>query len=87
MNNTRIALAGGLAAIVLALGGCGGGGGGGGDDAPAPAVGQVPPEAFASTAAFVAYLKATPANDTAESLSLGGRVPPSSETEEPVEID
>ena len=83
-NITRNAWVGGLAALVLALGGCGGGGGG---YAAPVATDQVPPEAVASTPALAAFLKALPASDTAEPLRLAGAVPPTSETEEPAEID
>ncbi len=78
-----------LAACVstLALTACGGN-----DDEgyPAPPVaeapGTLPASATATVAAFSNYLAALPASDSAEPLTLGGVVPPVSETDEPVPV-
>jgi hypothetical protein len=79
-----------VAAAALSMGGCGNGG----DDAPPPppppppppAEGVVPPEALASVQAFVAFLQSLLPDDTAEPLQLNGAVPPTSDTDEPVDF-
>jgi hypothetical protein len=73
-----------LAASAALLAGCG-------DDpaeapAPAPAADDVPAEASASPAAFVAWMDRQPESDTREPLGVEGAMPPTSETDEPVPL-
>jgi hypothetical protein len=69
------------AVAVLLLSACGGG-----DDGTMPATDAVPANALVSARAFSAYTGALPANDSAEPLSLDGVEPPTSETDEPMDL-
>ena len=65
------------------LGGCGGGG----DDVAMPTVDAVPASALVSAQAFSAYVGSVQPDDRAEPLSLDGFEPPTSQTEEPIEVN
>ncbi len=53
---------------------------------PPPAANEVPAEANASPAAFVAWMDRQPESDTREPLGVEGAMPPTSETDEPVPL-
>lgn len=79
--------------ILLALGAalllsaCGGGDGGTDTAAhPSESPGAVPASATVSTEAFVAYAAALSVDETAEPLDVSRIVPPTSETDEPIEV-
>lgn len=82
MNKT-MTLAGALALALLA--GCGGGGDGEGD-AMAGAR-EVPASALVSARAYAEFAGSQKADDRADPLEVDRVVPPTSETDEPVEID
>jgi hypothetical protein len=73
------------AALAVVLAGCGGGG-----DADMPVAeddtARVPSSATASVQAFVGFVGRQAPSDQAEPLSLLGATPPTSETEEPVDL-
>lgn len=75
------------AAVTLAtlLAACGGGGS---SVAVDPTIGgsDVPASAVASPQAYTAYVGSLPPDDTAEPLRLEGVEPPTTDTEEPVEV-
>ena len=65
--------------------------GGGDDAAPPPApppvvVDEVPASATASTAAYGQFAGSLAASETAEPLALDKVVPPTSETDEPIDL-
>lgn len=78
-----------LAALgaALLLSACGGGDGGA-DTAPSPSEspGAVPASATVSTEAFVGYAATLAVDDMAEPLDVSMVVPPTSETDEPIEV-
>ena len=55
-------------------------------NAERPAANEVPAEATASPAAFVAWMDRQPESDTREPLGVEGAMPPTSETDEPVPL-
>lgn len=68
---------------------------GGGDDGPAPpppappppvASNEVPPGAYASTAAYSQYAGGLAPAESSEPLDVDKVVPPTSETEEPIDV-
>jgi hypothetical protein len=77
------------APLALMLAGCFGGGD---DDNPAPmppppaAETELPDSATASTAAFAAFAGSQPPSESAEPVGVDKAVPPTSETEEPVDV-
>ena len=80
-----------LSGLVLAaatLGACGGGNSAVDPVMPTPPVvsNEVPAAAYASTRAYASYLSSLPATATGEPLDVGKVVPPTSETEEPVNL-
>lgn len=60
---------------------------GGDDDGVMPATDAVPASALVSAQAFSAYAGSVTANDQAEPLSLDGVEPPTSETDEPIDVN
>jgi ABC-type glycerol-3-phosphate transport system substrate-binding protein len=72
------------AAALLALAACGGGGG---DDNSAAQDATVPASALASLGSFTSWLGNRPASDVKEPLMMNSAQPPTSDTEEPVDID
>lgn len=82
MNTHRLLI---CTTLAVALAGCGGGG-----DADMPVAeddtGRVPSSATASVQAFVGFVGQQAPADQAEPLSLQGATPPTSETEEPVDL-
>jgi hypothetical protein len=81
----RLLLAGAMFTAACTLAACGGGGSG--DDTPPPPDDTVPPSALVSTQALVAFLKGLVSSDTAQPLRLDGVVPPTSDTEEPLDLN
>lgn len=73
-----------LTAMAAALSGCFGGGGT--DPLPTQPDMSVPASATTSTDAFVNYTAGLAPDDTAQPLLVGGVMPPTSETAEPVDI-
>ncbi len=72
------------AAALLALAACGGGGG---DDNSAAQDATVPTSALASLRSFTSWLGNRPASDVNEPLMMNSALPPTSDTEEPVDIN
>lgn len=91
---TRTTNLAGACALALAalLAGCGGGGegdagagaGGGGD--PVAGAGEVPASALVSVRAFADFTGMQKADERAEPLDVERAVPPTSETDEPVDV-
>jgi ABC-type glycerol-3-phosphate transport system substrate-binding protein len=74
------------AAALLALTACGGGGGD--DNNNSASQGDtVPTSALASLSAFTSWLGSRPASDVKEALMMNSELPPTSDTEEPVDIN
>lgn len=69
-------------AMLGLLGGCGGD-----DDVAMPATDQVPASALVSAQAFSGYAGSLPPDDRGEPLSLDNIEPPTSETDEPIEVN
>lgn len=81
--NTTTWLAGALALALLA--GCGGGGE---IEADAAAGGrEVPASALASARAYAEFARSLAADDRSDPMELGSVVAPTSETDEPIDID
>lgn len=78
MNKTSFAS---TVAMLTLLSACGGG-----DDMVVPVADAVPASALASAQAFSAYAGSAPPDDRAEPLGLDSVEPPTSETDEPVEV-
>ncbi|MBX3642962.1 MAG: hypothetical protein KF720_07820 [Rubrivivax sp.] len=79
--NTRLFLS--AATMALLLSACGGDD----DDVAMPADDAVPASALASAQAFSRYVGSLPANDHAEPLSVEGVDPPTSDTDEPIDVN
>ena len=74
-------------ALLAGLAACGGGGDGGGGGLNTRQNGDtVPASAVASTAAFIAYLNTLPTNETEEPLNASSVTPPTTDTDEPIEV-
>jgi hypothetical protein len=82
-NSVQLRIA--LVAAVLTLAGCGGGGGG--DNFAVAEDATVPVAALTSAEAFSRWLANRPASDTGDPLSLLEAMPPTSETDEPIEVN
>jgi hypothetical protein len=88
MHAQRWSKAAAAALLAATLAACGGGGGGGDAMEPPPqANDEVPASAAASPKAWVQYAGTMKPSDSAEGLSLARVTPPTSETDEPIQID
>jgi hypothetical protein len=85
--NTHRLLTCAVLALAGVLAGCGGGDGEADDTAMAEdATGKVPSSATSSIQAFVGFVGRQAPADQAEPLSLQGATPPTSETDEPMDL-
>lgn len=72
--------------LAAGLGACGGGGGGdGGSSGSREDPNSIPASAGASVPAFFNYLNTTASNESGEPLDVG-ITPPTSDTDEPIEV-